>query len=27
VACDKMSLAYRRYLSDLGLRYGTITEN
>ncbi len=27
VACDKMSLAYRRYLSDLGLRYGTITES
>jgi phenylpropionate dioxygenase-like ring-hydroxylating dioxygenase large terminal subunit len=24
VACDRMSLAYRRYLSGLGLRYGVI---
>lgn len=25
VACDRMSVAYRRYLSRLGLRYGVVT--
>ncbi|MBI3525913.1 MAG: aromatic ring-hydroxylating dioxygenase subunit alpha [Betaproteobacteria bacterium] len=25
VACDRMSLAYRRYLKNLGLRYGVVT--